>query len=1354
MNRLSYETLRKHISADAELKDTLATLAGAAAFLASAPGGSAAMLTSALANAGTVGGTARAALDALGRRTAKDYGDRVRIMREAYGAVYLCAYFDELNRQLPEKLRAALALSDGERMGMARQRREDADVPLPDIACSDAAFDDRLRQSYQALTDALREFVNGLAFSDEATERERRAFEDVCERLPSAAAGRFHGYYQDLCACCNEFYIFAWQNEQRQAAQKLEELKRLAENLPRAQRAERVHELTEGLRKTYADAIEKPVIENAGDGLIYPTVDEAYIPHRCQLLRCAEDTRLERRETWKDRPVEPNSSDLLERWLLDPDSTEHLLLILGEPGGGKSMLTQILCGRNRAENAVFLRVPLREHDMAQEIETVVLRQLKKDADAAEDIPGFKWLQREYPHTPVTLVFDGYDEVLQATGGVYRALPDKLHDFQRRRRESGCPVRVVVTSRETLIDKAKVPADTLVMRLLPFDEGQKNDWIANWNDANRGVFADSGIAAFSLPPGNRDLERLSDQPLLLLMLAMYDADLDGGKNALQAETQEGWNRTRLYDSLLRRFIRRECEKGQRGREIRFKEQDEAGQRDAVDAEMRRLGAVALGMLSRNRLYLRTGELEADLAAFEAKPVPYGDPPGVPRLGQAEGVFGRFFFIHRSVSGETDAAYEFLHKTFYEFLLADCALDVLAQAAHRLRTAQMMEASLYRDLLEKAESAAFKPRYYAVLGCGSLCAEPETVRMIAEWTPGKLRGMGLDALAADMGAIVDDILKWHIDLTMRGELTLPPPPPNTPGEDRTVPQRCALYLMNLVAVQAQASGRCRMAAETWARLSQYLRLFLPAAQDEPGGGKWNHVDPAAGRVLPFMAIFSVTEADGAVTVARRDEFLDLKKMSRVRVQETLFDFLQDGMTRTLYTLCDRELNAAEKYASVAALNERGLPMKLQQGIYNLRRVLLHPRLKPLTWKETGLAALSRYEGDASPVLDWLLLLRQALAAGRIVRDSEKDVQALYRRVLRIAKFDPWGGELLAALLDCAAELGGFRGDWEELEELAHRAESATLQGKLYALPPQNARIAQYRADHTLVFFSRDDPTAEEVCAALEQDPPEDVVTAYWAWFEQNYRRLDSKQLGRLLKLFLRSGRFAEVSRFTERRINDLLPAAPGSPALAEALALTRTTQELAECSDYASWNRPAQRFRVREAIFTVLAASQASGATPFISEFLYGYDACFGVSPAACVNALCALDTPGTKVLDYSLANFRYVLDASAQAAARLLILWLKYDDGWYRYVPRAARNAGVSPDDYPAHCLRTLLSRVVADGDHSADAELETLLSLTPDSELYRLGAFLDELTPYLERFFPALAEALRKKRATDGAEQP
>jgi len=122
------------------------------------------------------------------------------------------------------------------------------------------------------------------------------------------------------------------------------------------------------------------------------------------------------------------------------------------------------------------------------------------------------------------------------------------------------------------------------------------------------------------------QELAEQPLLLLMLALYDADA----NALQSRSA-GLGRTELYGRLLKEFALREVRKHSSG--------------------IREMG--------------RPSGLRAQLTA-------------------AQLAVGRFFFVHESQATRDDMrlqTYEFLHATFGEFLVARLVTQVLTDMLAR-------------------------------------------------------------------------------------------------------------------------------------------------------------------------------------------------------------------------------------------------------------------------------------------------------------------------------------------------------------------------------------------------------------------------------------------------------------------------------------------------------------------------------------------------------------------------------------------------------------------------------------------------------------------------------------------------
>src|SRR5262249_35506899 len=190
---------------------------------------------------------------------------------------------------------------------------------------------------------------------------------------------------------------------------------------------------------------------------------------------------------------------------------------------------------------------------------------------------------------------------------------------------------------------------------PFSDGQVERRLEVWNGYN-------ASPSFRPLPAATVLRHreLASQPLLLLLLAVYDAD----GNPLQQD-DAGLRRAELYERLLTRFAEREVLKT--GAAL---PDDQVAR--AVERELLRLSMVAFAMFNRWRQWGAEAELDADLAVL------FGDhPAALPRAGfradltAAQVVVGRFFFIHeaRAVRDETRLRpYEFLHATFGEYLIA--------------------------------------------------------------------------------------------------------------------------------------------------------------------------------------------------------------------------------------------------------------------------------------------------------------------------------------------------------------------------------------------------------------------------------------------------------------------------------------------------------------------------------------------------------------------------------------------------------------------------------------------------------------------------------------------------------------
>lgn len=985
-------------------------------------------------------------LEALRSRKPKDYSGRVDQMREAYGILCFTAFFDELDRQLPDSIRKSIQLSLPEKKSIgeraaarkAEEHQVRLDIVLPDIMLEMGAIDTFLEDTYRSMATALRTFTDGLSFRETASEKDIRTFEEILNGLPKAALRQFHSQYLVLCAQFNEFYIFMqskqlalqerkWDDRYQAiltAATRAQEpieaglasLRNLIFDLPDKVRDRKVREIADEIIRKYRSDIECPLIgaqeqASADDDLRYPLISEGFIPQAYKLLKYSGSEHLELPKTWDPLTTQQDMMSFWARYCLDPGSTEDLLLILGEPGGGKSLLTKVLCARMCAPASMFVRIPLRDHDVEDEIENIVCRQIGFDGDASEQIPTFKWFAEGSPDAPMTLVFDGYDEVLQSTGGVYRTLLNKIQKFQDRCRSLRRPVRVIVTSRETLIDKAEIPEGTVVMKLLEFDSYRKDQWIGIWNAHNHTVLSEAGIGDFSLPENSQDIDELSSQPLLLMMLAMYDADFETGTNALKpkGEQVEKLDRTKLYDELLRRFVRRELRKGHRGKEIPFDEREETEKNTLVDEEMRKLGIAALGMFVREKLSLEVGELDNDLEYMETKFPDYA-ARNTTMLKNAEVLLGSFFFIHdprrKNDPDEKKAAFEFLHKTFYEFLVADFILENLLDAVDEMddiRSARKNGETNYRRALDRSDS--FHDAYYAALGGAFLCLEPEIIQIAAEWKERKLYTRFANEPSATsqmVDQVMEDIFQSHMAMIRNGTFQPDAWVKGGLSGERSCPQACAVYLLDLLILRVLFQGQCRIKMEDWRFISQFVRLNAPPSKKKDTAGSNDNsmfqerIFPSDEIILKFMALFQLRQKDDTVLIKKRAQTREYEKQSLLEARINIFDFTQDTAAYAICKLHNTAAPIAEKRTYQEELFRQGFhDFEFERYIAQLQEALLTPhsvRSGIMEYIQDGNTYLLRREIDPSLALEWMLCVQQLF---RILGTSSLMVYQEYQR-----------------------------------------------------------------------------------------------------------------------------------------------------------------------------------------------------------------------------------------------------------------------------------------------------------------------------------------------------------------------
>ncbi|MET8978693.1 helix-turn-helix transcriptional regulator [Streptomyces sp. NPDC004539] len=384
-------------------------------------------------------------------------------------------------------------------------------------------------------------------------------------------------------------------------------------------------------------------ISSVGEGIAGPRIPrlaQGYVNPAFRIAVHGNDSRPHVDAWWNTRPLHQEIQGFLAGHLSGFPTPDRPLIVLGDPGAGKSLLTRLLAARLPPSDYLPIRIELR--DLPADIG--ILDQIAHALRALTHREAtWSTVTRSSPNVMPVLIFDGLDELLQAGGDHYHYLDD-IADFQRRSADNGRPVAAIVTSRTVVADQASIPLGSVVIRLEPFDGPRIARWTRTWHRCNTGRPRLLDLAA-SYP-------ELAPQPLLLLMLALYHSvEPDPGDTATMS-------RATLYERLLSLFVRRQIAK------LEPRLRPDLLERRTED-ELDLLSVIAVAMFNRGRQGVTGEEAEHDLAHLRAPDNHLTAPE--PRL-----LFGRFFFIHearaRFDGGEERLWYEFLHATFGEYLVA--------------------------------------------------------------------------------------------------------------------------------------------------------------------------------------------------------------------------------------------------------------------------------------------------------------------------------------------------------------------------------------------------------------------------------------------------------------------------------------------------------------------------------------------------------------------------------------------------------------------------------------------------------------------------------------------------------------
>ncbi|MEU4775184.1 AAA family ATPase [Micromonospora sp. NPDC023644] len=774
------------------------------------------------------------------------YG-RTRRLEAAHAVIAVTAFFEALNEiDLPFDV-ASARISKAEQLALAgagavhEAPLTDAffvtTAPLPGPQLPYPAFRHALVAHYDGLVGRVLHFLRALAVWEAADGWRRQATEEGLLRLPVTAADRHRDLLTQLAADFPEvsFWIGLHEHEATRA-----QVRALSAGLGEMRQA--LLALSTGrspddrraaLAAAYTAELGRPII-SSGDvptGLTVPTLGEAYVPPLCRIEELFAHTRASDEAWWDGRPLRDDLWQSLVVHLTSPNAVRAPLLVLGQPGSGKSVLTRVLAAQLPAADFMVVRVVLRDVYAAGELQDQIEQAVRNDTGERVDWPA---LSRSAGDALPVVLLDGFDELLQATGVSQTDYLRRVAAFQRREADQGRPVAVLVTSRTSVADRAQPPPGTVAVRLEPFDDDQVRAWIATWNRVNAAAFRALGVQPLA-PATVLTHRELAEQPLLLLMLALYDAEGNDLRSAGELRRGE------LYERLLRSFARREVVKHRPGLSERDLDR-------AAEDELRRLSIVAFGMFNRGVQWVTENDFESDLAAL-----PFlGSRPAVVAtdghlrapLRPAEIVLGRFFFVHRSQATRDDTqagTYEFLHATFGEFLIARTTSLVLGDLAAREASALLGATPTDDDPL------------HALLSFATLTGRAPIVTFLTE-------------ILTSWGGSRRDAV---VDLLLRLFRAAPGRRPARHFESyqprqMSVPARHAVYGVNLLVLALAASGQLRGTelhpdggdvASEWHRQALFWRSQLSSGE--------------------YESLLGVVRVERTWTGARRDLLLSLEE-----------------------------------------------------------------------------------------------------------------------------------------------------------------------------------------------------------------------------------------------------------------------------------------------------------------------------------------------------------------------------------------------------------------------------------------------------------------------------------------------
>jgi hypothetical protein len=121
-------------------------------------------------------------------------------------------------------------------------------------------------------------------------------------------------------------------------------------------------DIAAALSDAYRAALARPILAEgeAPAGIRLPTLEEGYLDPDFRVRPVADGDVPADETWWAGIPVRSDLTEYLAGVLTSPEATSAPVVVLGQPGAGKSVLTKVLAARLPAGDFLPVRVVLRE----------------------------------------------------------------------------------------------------------------------------------------------------------------------------------------------------------------------------------------------------------------------------------------------------------------------------------------------------------------------------------------------------------------------------------------------------------------------------------------------------------------------------------------------------------------------------------------------------------------------------------------------------------------------------------------------------------------------------------------------------------------------------------------------------------------------------------------------------------------------------------------------------------------------------------------------------------------------------------------------------------------------------------